>query len=98
VNYKVLILEVVKQTIASWGLSREMMLGVYNRLCIDLASNPDEFLIEKIVPLTAYAYNFTLTDTQLPYRHWFMFAVERLSDNRLSVIGARHSTEDSGEN
>jgi hypothetical protein len=98
VSYRVLILESVKQTIASWSLSRDMVVKIYNRLLDDLANNPDQHLTERIPPLSAFAYNFILQDSHMPYKHWFLFAVDRLENNRLVVIGARHSTEDTGEN
>jgi hypothetical protein len=76
-----------------------LRLQVYTRLFIHLASNPDELLGEQIVPLTARVYEFTLTDDRgIPYQLHFAFAVDRRDDlNELHIVGARLTTEDTGE-
>jgi hypothetical protein len=99
VNWTVRIDPRVRQDINSWPISRNLRVQVYNRLLIDLPGNPDGLLGEQIVPLMARAYPFTLVDDgPIAYRIHFMFAVDRRDDlSELHVLGARMTTEDTGE-
>src|SRR5207245_2972530 len=100
VSYKVTIIPLARTVIASWGLSRKMLLAVYARLFGELAADPDQHLGEIVVPLMARAYSFTLPgDGPLPELHHFMFAVDRRDDlGELVILGGRHDTDDTGEN
>jgi hypothetical protein len=90
----------VGEDVRSWGLPRAVHAQVYSRLLHDLASNPDELLGDRIVPLAAFAYEFTLVDEgAIPYRLHFLFAVERDdAAQELRVVGCRLTREDRGEN
>jgi hypothetical protein len=100
VSYKVLISEAVKRQIASWGLSRDLRLEVYQRLTTELARDPDGCLRGRIAPLMAFEYSFVLVDTKrLPHHHVCFFAVDRFDELReLHIVGCRHTTEETGEN
>lgn len=99
-NYTVKIAQLVRQEIASWNLSRALKNEVYNRLLNDLPADPDGLLVERIVPLMAFAYKFSLTDDRgIPYRLHFLFAVDRQDDTKeLRIVGCRLTSEDRGEN
>ncbi len=99
-SYTVRIAQMVREDIASWNLSRTIKMEVYNRLRNDLPRDPDGLLGERIVPLMAFAYTFSLTDDRdVPYRLHFLFAVDRHDDAReLHIVGCRLTSEDRGEN
>ncbi len=84
----------VKQTIAGWGLSREMLSGVYTRLLTELPANPDRHLHDPIARPNLWAFRFALGGA--PSRRVFSFAVERRDyTGELHIIEARLTTEGS---
>ena len=94
-SYKVRVLPKAQEVIASWGLSRETLLGIYARFHGELAADPDACLREHIVPLNLWAYHFTTG--QAPRRLFFLFAVERMLDaEELRVVGGRLNREEPG--
>ena len=99
-SYKVNIALRAKEQITSWGLSRKLLLEVYQRLHQDLAGNPDGLLGAAIIPYTARAYSIILEARQsLPYKHWCVFAIEQAKEKKeLQVLFGRHSIQDTGEN
>lgn len=99
-SYTVKIAPRVRDDIASWNLSRALKNEVYNRLLNDLPQNPDGLLGERIVPLMAFAYTFSLTDDRgVPYRLHIFFAVDRDDDAKeLRIVGCRLTSEATGEN
>ena len=104
-RFSVRISRTVQDTIASWmrppwGLSRALVIAIYNRLLSDLPAAPDALLGERIVPLKAQIYAFNLEDDRaIPRLIRFAFAVTRDDSTRvLSVAIARMTIEDSGLN
>lgn len=99
-SYTVRIARKVRDDIASWNLSRALKNEVYNRLLNDLPRDPHGLLGERIVPLMAFAYTFSLTDDRgIPYRLHFLFAVDRKDEAKeLDIVGCRLTREDTGEN
>lgn len=99
-TYKTILSKEVRDDIRSWGLSRKLLLEIYDRLYVHLAANPHQYLRERIVPLAAYGYSFVLHDQiKFPYLHAFLFAVEIDEGNgKLIVVGCRHTTDASEDN
>jgi hypothetical protein len=83
----------VRRTVGSWGLSREHLLAVLDRLLHELPSDPDRHLRQRIVPLDLWSYRSTLG--QAPFRLFFMFAVERDDQaHELRVVGTGGLTQE----
>lgn len=99
-SFKVRRTQKAKEQMDSWDISRELRLQVHTRLFIDLPANPDGLLGEQIVPLLARTYEFTLeAPGPIPYHIHFTFAIDRRDDlGELHVLGARMTSEDTGEN
>lgn len=99
-SYKVLIALEVKKAIASWQLPRDLLMQVYHRLNTDLPASPDALLGERVVPLAAFSFTFTLEQGNwFPPLHHFLFVVDRLDDqHELRIIGCRHTQEGLGTN
>ena len=99
-RYKVRRTNKAREQMDAWPVSRELRNKVYVRLFLDLPANPDGLLGEQIAGLTARLYQFTLPDDRgVPYHLHFAFAVDRRDDlSELHVIGARLTSEDTGEN
>lgn len=99
-SFKVRRTEKAKEQMDSWNLPRELRLQVYARLFLDLPTNPDGLLGEQIVPLLARTYEFSLEAAgPIPYRIHFTFAIDEHDDvGELHVLGARMTTEATGEN
>jgi hypothetical protein len=99
-NYRALVPKPVKDQIASWGLPRPLVLAIYTRLHGELAADPDQHLRDRVVPLAAFAYRFTLEDKgPIPRLHHFFFAVDRRDDlGELRILGGSHDTDAPEEN
>ena len=89
-NYRVIIAPAVIETIASWGLPREVLLEVYNRLHINLRANPDAELAEQVVPYAnMFTYPLAVELTGLnPFS--FVFFVRR-NQGDLQIVAARYN-------
>ncbi len=91
-SYKVHIPRSIKKDIASWNLPVKFQVDVYRHLIFELASDPDKYLQEVIVPLALRAYNFVLNDDDGNPKYWFMFAISPLNYSQgtdLHVVGCR---------
>src|SRR5438552_9449563 len=82
----------VRGTINSWNLPRPVLLAALCHLTDDVASDPDQYLTETIIPLgETYVYSFTLAPGDLVQKaHWFVFHIQRNDlDKRLYIVDAK---------
>ena len=72
-------------------LPRVIRVQVYQRLLVDLPSDPDGQLGPKVVPLAdMYSFQVTVEDpSQHPYRWWFVFYIDRGTPGELHVRSLR---------
>src|SRR5262245_61102297 len=80
-----------RDTILSWGLSKDWLVRLVQRLRGDLETDPDAHLEEVVVPLMLRAYRVRFIDPGPPETpHLVVFYVRRSEDGQqLSVVACR---------
>lgn len=91
-SYKVIMAESAEREFQKWKLPPDLFIEVINKLHVDLASNPDLYLKERVVPLCTYVFNFILIIKHpFPHRRAFTFFVDRDdAELELHVVGCRY--------
>jgi hypothetical protein len=72
-------------------MPRVARMQVYQRLLVDLPSNPDQYLRSLVVPFaTKYSLLVTAEDpSQYPYKWLLVFVVDRVTPDELHVVSVR---------
>jgi hypothetical protein len=91
-SYRVIILDSVREAIASWQLSDFLLIEVYVRLRDDLGKNPLQHVRRITIPFEGMAYAIFLMDPANRFcEHVFIFhLVFGQDEETVLVTGARY--------